>query len=165
MDVQDEEKRSKGAEGGVAGSGLGRATGICERCGRETDTLYSVQGRKMCSSCYTSGSPSGAESGGAPLLSIIVERVAIALGVRQKPRVIPTLPPGKISMRTLSEKDDKERQRKSTERFNLKERRMMQEEEGQLGIEKPLTDGHRKERKPSPEAKKQFFSQHSEEKK
>jgi hypothetical protein len=93
------------------------------------------------------------------VLSLIVERVARAFGVRQKPRVVPVLPPGKISIRApLNAQEDKERQRKSQERFNLKERRMMEEEEGQLGIEKPLSEGHRQEKKPSPAAKKQFFS-------
>jgi len=165
MDVQDEEKRSKAGDGrGVGGEG-GRASGICERCGRETDTLYSVQGRRLCSSCYSVGS--GAAGAGAPsVLGLIIEKAAIALGVRQKPKVIPALPPGKIIRSAeAAALEDKERQRKSIERFNLKERRMMEEEEGQLGVSEPLTDGHRKEKKPSPSARKEFFSQHSEKKK
>ena len=155
MDVQDEEKYAKGR--GSAGSEAGRLTGICERCGRETDTLYSVQGRRLCSSCHSAGSPGGADSGGTPMLSLIVERVAGVFGVRKKPNIVPTLPPGKIGIRAPSAQEDKERQKKSLERFNLKERRMMEEEEGQLGETEPLSEGHRKEKKPSPEARKKFF--------
>ena len=155
MDVQDDEKRSKAGVRGAGEEG-GRIRGICERCGRETDTLYSVQGRKMCSSCYSVGSGAGGAS--APsVLGLIVEKVAGAFGVRQKPKVIPVLPPGKMGIRVPSEQEDKERQRKSLERFNLKERRMVEEEEGHLGIEEPLTDGHRKEKKPAPDARKKFF--------
>ena len=164
MDIQDEEKYGR-EKSGKAGIERGSALGICERCGKETDTLYSVQGRKLCSSCYSVGSPGGASPGGVSLLSMIVERAALALGVRQKPRVIPTLPPGKIGIRAPAPQEDEERRRISQERFNLKERRMMQEEEGQLGIVEPLSEGHKTERKPSPGAKKKFFSQHSEDKK
>jgi hypothetical protein len=164
MDVQDEEKRSKAGDGrGVGGAG-GRSTGICERCGRETDTLYSVQGRKLCSSCYSVGS--GAGGAGAPsVLGLIIETVAGALGVRQKPKVILAPPAGKIGVRAASASEDKESQRKSLERFDLKERRMLQEEEGQLGAAEPLSEGHREEKKPAPDARKKFFSQHSGEKK
>jgi hypothetical protein len=156
MDIQDEEKRGKAARGSAGEEG-GKARGICERCGREADTLYSVQGRKMCSSCYSVGS--GAGGAGAPsLFGLLVEKVALALGVRQKPKVIPALPPGKIGVRAPSEKEDNERRRKSTERFDLKERRMMEEEEGQLGTVEPLSEGRKSEKKPSPEARKKFFS-------
>ena len=167
MDVQDDEKRSKSAgEGrGVGGERGGRVPGICERCGRETDTLYTVQGRKMCAGCYSVGS--GAGGAGAPsVLGMIIEKVAGAFGVRQKPKIIPVLPLGKISTRApLNAHDDKERQRKSQERFNLKERRMMEEEEGQIGIERPLSEGRHQEKKPSPEARKNFFSKLGGEKK
>jgi hypothetical protein len=166
MDIQDEEKRARGADARGAGGEGGRGNGICERCGRETDTLYSVQGRRLCSSCYSVGSQGGAGAGGAPLLSLIVEKVALALGVRQKPRIIPAPPQGKVGIRAEGNApDDRERQRKSLERFNLKERRMMEEEEGQLGVEEPLSEGHRQEKKPSPEARKKFFSRLGGEKK
>jgi len=156
MDVQDDEKRSKSA-GASVGEESNRRSSTCERCGRETDTLYSVQGRRLCSSCYSVGS----EAGGADapsVLGLIIEKVAITLGVRQKPKLIPGLPHGKISI--ISGKihnDDKERQMKSLERFNLKERRMMEEEEGQLGVAEPLSEGHRMEKKPAPDARKKFF--------
>ena len=158
MDVQDDERRSKAAgEGRGAGEGGGKAPGICERCGRETDTLYMVQGRRMCSGCYSVGS--GAGGAGAPsMLGIIIEKVAGAFGVRKKPKAIPVLPTGKIIMRAPSAQEDRDRQRKSTERFDLKERRMMEEEEGQIGIEEPLSESRHQEKKPSPEARKQFFS-------
>ena len=157
MDIQDDEKRGKAAEGGRAAGGAGgKIPGICERCGREADTLYSVQGRRICSSCYSVGSGAG---GATPsMLGVIIEKVACALGVRQAQKAIPVLPQGKISARVPTAQEDKERQAKSQERFNLKERRMMEEEEGQIGIEEPLTDGHRKEKKPAPMARKQFFS-------
>jgi hypothetical protein len=162
MDIQDEEKRGKAAaDARERGS---KVPGICERCGRETDTLYSVQGRKMCGSCYSVGSGTG--GAGAPsVLGMIVEKVAVALGVRQKPKVIPTLPPGKISVRVPSAEEDKERQRKSIERFDLKERRMMEEEEGQLGAAEPLSEGRKSEKKPAPDARKKFFSKLAGEKK
>ena len=141
MDIQDEENYGKRKERGSAGSESSRALGICERCGKETDTLYSVQGRKLCSSCHTTGSPGGATPGAPPLLSLIVERMAIALGVRQTPKVILVPPPEKIGIKAPESKEaEKERQRKSQRRFDLKERRMMEEEEGQLGIVEPLSD-------------------------
>jgi len=164
MDLQDEEKRGK-AERARAGSESVRAAAICERCGREADQLYTVQGRKLCASCYSLGSPGGASPGATPLLSLIVEKVAVALGVRQKPRTIPTLPPGKIGVRVPSAEEEKERQKISQERFNLKERRMMEEERGEIGIEEPLSEQHSRERKPSAESKKGFFSRHTEGKK
>jgi len=162
MDVQDEEKRSKAGDGRGAGGEGGRSSGICERCGRETDTLYSVQGRRLCSSCYSVGSSTG--GAGAPsVLGLIIERAAVALGVRQKPKVIPILPLGDAGK--ANAKDEKERQRKSIERFDLKERRMMEEEEGQLGVVEPLSEGRKQEKKPSPEARKNFFSRLGGEKK
>ncbi|MFA6328152.1 MAG: hypothetical protein WCY41_01775 [Candidatus Micrarchaeia archaeon] len=163
MDIQDEEKRGKAGDGRAGEKG--NALGICERCGRETDTLYAILGRKLCSNCYSVGAPGGASPGGASLLSLFVEKMALALGVRQKPKVIQIPPPGKIGIRAPSEQEDNERRRKSQERFNLKERRMMEEEEGQLGIEEPLSEGRRKEKKPAPDARKQFFSQHTDGKK
>ena len=161
MDVQDDEKRSKSA-GTVVGEETSRGSGTCERCGRKTDRRYTVFGRKLCSSCYSVGSGEG--GAGAPsVLGLIIGKVAVALGVRQKPKVIPVLPPGRIDIREWD--DDKARQRKSQERFNLKERRMMEEEEGQLGVAEPLSEGHRKEKKPAPDARKKFFSQLGGEKK
>jgi len=156
MDVQDDERRSKAVAGkGASGEEINRRGGICDRCGKETDTLYSVQGRKLCSGCHTVGSGEGGAS--APsVLGLIIEKVAVALGVRQKPKIIPVLPQGKISIKVWD--DDKARQKKSQERFNLKERRMMEEEEGQLGVAEPLSEGHKKEKKPAPEARKKFFS-------
>jgi len=159
MDMQGKENAGKRRERGGAGSGSGQALGICERCGRETDTLYSVQGRRLCQSCYSAGG-----AGGASLLSLIVERAAFALGVGRKLKVIPVPPPKKMGVRAPAPQEDGERRRKSLERFDLKERRMMMEEEGQLGIE-PLSEGRKKERKPSPAARKKFFSQHSEKRK
>ena len=41
----------------------------------------------------------------------------------------------------------------------------MVEEEGELGIVEPLSEERSKERKTSPEAKKSFFSRHSEDSK
>ena len=164
MDIQDEEKRAKAGSARAAREESGKAPRACERCGRETDTLYSVQGRKLCANCYSVGSGAGGAS--APsLFGLLVEKVALAFGVRQKPKVIPMPPPDKIGVRVPSEQEDNERQKKSLERFNLKERRMMQEEEGQLGVEEPLSEEHRKEKKPSPAAKKQFFSKLGGEKK
>jgi len=165
MDIQDEEKRGKAREARAVSGEERKLLRVCERCGREAETLYSVQGRKLCANCYGVGSPSGASPGGATMLSLIVEKVALALGVRQKPRAVPLPPPDKIGIRVPSEQGDRERQRKSLERFNLKERRMMEEEEGQLGVEEPLSEGHRKEKKPAPVARKQFFSKLGGEKK
>ena len=156
MDVQDDEKRSRAGDGRGAGREESRAPGICERCGRETDILYTVQGRKMCPSCYSVGSGTG--GAGAPsMLGLIFEKVAGALGVRQKPKAVLSLPQGKISIRAPSRQEDRERQRKSTERFDLKQRRMLEEEEGQLGVVEPLSEDHKHEKKPSPEARKKFF--------
>jgi hypothetical protein len=164
MDVQDEEKRSKGGgEGRGIGSEIGGQGGICERCGRETSTLYTVQGRKLCSSCHSVGSASDGTPGAPSVLSIIFGKLLCKLGVRQKPRLIPVLPPGKISLKTEGEKKPMQRAEKDR-KFYLRDRRMV-EDDGELGIESPLTEGHSKERKSSPEAKKSFFSRHSEDKK
>jgi hypothetical protein len=164
MDVQDEERRGKGGgRGGVGGEG-GRIPGYCERCGRETEVLYSVLGKRLCSSCRSSGSAGGAAPGAPSVLSLIVEKMAVALGVRQRPRAIPVLPQGKIA---LQEKIAKEpaQHHQHTEKFSLKDRKMVDNEEGELGAVEPLADEHRKERKPSDDSKKSFFSRHSGEKK
>ena len=163
MDIQDEDKRSKAGDGRGAGEG-GAPKGTCERCGRETDTLYTVQGRKLCSSCYAVGSGTG--GAGAPsVLGIIVEKVALALGVRQKPKIIPVLPQEKVRLRNNDAPMDEKAIQKSMEKFNVRERRMVEQEEGEIGIEEPLSEGRSSEKKPAPEARKKFFSQHSENKK
>ena len=165
MDMQDDEKRSKAAVGGRGvGEEGGRARGTCERCGRDTDTLYSVQGRKLCSRCYSVGS--GAGGADAPsVLGTIIEKVALALGVRQKPKAIPVLPLEKIRINTEAEHGDKKSLQKSMEKFNVKERRMMEEEEGELGVVEPLSEGRTSEKKPAPDARKKFFSRLGGEKK
>ena len=164
MDVQDDEKRSRGGGGGRGvGGEAGEQSGSCERCGREATALYSVQGRKLCSSCYSVGSGSSAAPGAPSVLSLIFGKLLGALGVRQKPRLIPVLPPGKIGIKTEGEKKPGQTAEQGR-KFSLKDRRMV-EEDGELGIESPLSEGHSKERKSSPEAKKSFFSRHSEDKK
>lgn len=166
MDIQDEEKYGRERGRGSAGSESGRTGGSCERCGRETDILYSVQGRRLCSACYAEGSAGGAAPGAPPMLSLIFERVLSAFGVRQKPKIIPVPPEGKIGIKAPKDEEaEKARLEKAMRGFDLKERRMMREEEGQLGINEPISEGHRKERKPAPKAKKKFFSWHSEKEK
>jgi hypothetical protein len=100
------------------------------------------------------------------MLSLIFERVALAFGVRQKPKVIPVPPAGKVGIKAPENKEaEKERRRKAMRSFDLKERRMVEEEEGQLGVVEPLSEGHSKEKKPAPKAKKKFFFWHSEKEK
>jgi hypothetical protein len=164
MDVQDEEKRSRGGgEGKAVGGEMGGQGGICERCGKETVTLYSVQGRRLCSSCKSSGSGSSGAPSAPSVLSIIFGKLLGAMGVRQKPRLIPVLPPGRISLKTEGDPTPWQKTEQGG-KFSLKDRRMV-EEEGELGIVVPLSEERSRERKTSPEEKKSFFSRHSEDKK
>ncbi|MCX6771456.1 MAG: hypothetical protein NTX79_05365 [Candidatus Micrarchaeota archaeon] len=155
MDMQDEEKRGKAAEGKGTGKEERNASGTCERCGRSTDTLYSIQGRRLCSSCFSLESGS---SGGSPsMIGMILERVALALGVRQKPKPITVLPLEKLRAREAGGPEEELARKKAMEKFDLKERRMMEEEEGEIGTVEPLSEERTGEKKPSPEARRKFF--------
>ena len=161
MDIQDEEKRVKAREGRGAEEII-RALGICERCGRETAALYVVNGRKLCQPCYAADGGGGASS--PSMLGQIVQMAAAMLGVRQKPKIIPMPPLEGMRVKSGGAPGNDSARQKGAEKFSVRERRMVEEEEGELGIE-PLTEGRTQEKKPAPEARKKFFSQHSEEKK
>lgn len=91
MDVRDEEKMMRGgghSHGDEAKGGdenlqahYGKKSGTCERCGREAETLYSSQGRMLCSHCYHEGG--GSPNEGRPtLIGMLASGAAFALGIK-----------------------------------------------------------------------------------
>ncbi len=93
MDVKDEEKMMRGGHGhgdehAQGGDNLqahyGKKSGTCERCGRNAETLYSSQGRMLCSHCYHEGG--GASSSERPtMIGMLASCAASALGLKIKP--------------------------------------------------------------------------------
>ncbi len=160
MDVQDEERiiRQSGRnalshEGGSHGAGglpseRGGMCGTCDRCGRETGTLYMSQGRRLCLECHSEGE-SGTSS--APLFGIgqLAARAKKIFGIACEPKII-----------AIGAK----------EVFDPATRKMVAKKEG-LGAQQPLSDGRRAKdegegngcvrRKKDPAAKKAFFFEHS----
>jgi len=163
MDVQDEEKWIRqggrnapqnvdgaGAHGGKGGifPEFGGNKGVCERCGRETGTIYTSGGRRLCQSCYFEGG-SGASSSRPFGLSQIVMAI--------KKLIIPIPSPKIIAVQ------------KPTFVFDPVTRKMVEKKDG-LHSQKPLSEqvsanaagektGGRK--KKGAQAKKEFFSKHS----
>jgi len=103
MDIQDEEKyghqKPKPEEhggvfpggfpdegGGNLPQGSKASSGTCERCGRQTDTLYSLSGRRVCSHCYSEGG-AGSGAGGASILSQLITKAKEAFGMG--PKILP----------------------------------------------------------------------------
>ncbi|VVC00639.1 Uncharacterised protein [uncultured archaeon] len=103
MDIMDEEKFGKERKseqphveegGGIGGLFGGKndlqqypSHGTCERCGRQSDTLYGAGGRKLCPQCYFEG---GGEVPSRPsAIGQIVSKVKGALGMKDKPKIIP----------------------------------------------------------------------------
>ena len=106
MDIKDEEERHRkfaerheqpvgreagaGAAGGIS-SEMGRSTGICERCGRGADQLYTLSGRRVCERCYTDESGSAPAGTGPTFFAQIVARAA-RIFKTEKPRVLVAQP-------------------------------------------------------------------------
>jgi hypothetical protein len=130
MDIQDDERRVReagkertAAQGGAGKApdkfepqGISRRSGVCERCGRSADTLYTVMGRNICAICYNE------EGGGAPqdthpsLFGQIVVRMKKAVGLeRKQPKIIAL--EKKESAQGTANKD-------GNEVFSIKDRRM-----------------------------------------
>jgi len=100
MDVQDEEKMGRekhrpseqgdGPAGGISGGGENlpqgskSSSGTCERCGRQTDTLYSLSGRRVCSQCYSEGGAGTGAGSDASIISQIITKAREALGMEPK---------------------------------------------------------------------------------
>ena len=200
MEVKEEEKREKGEKketaeqsGGIFGGhdspsaqppekGGGEALqqypgtkyGTCERCGRESDVLYSVHGLSICPSCYFSG---GASAAPPSFFAQIVTTLKRAAGIREKPRILEQQPQMVFSIkdRRMVEKkpeahakkeqpapDDTEPAPSSPHPpaiFNVHDRKLVEKKEG-ISAEQPISEGAREEKKPSPKAKKTFFKMH-----
>ncbi len=75
--------------GGAAADSLG-ISGVCERCGKETDPLYSLAGRRVCGACYDEeGKPPPFSS--TSFFGQLVIRAKEAVGIRQaqtEPKII-----------------------------------------------------------------------------
>ena len=132
MDIQDEEERIRkhakgehageaasghGSEGGAAqrgeaGDSLRQGNGVCEKCGRSSDTLYSLGGRRLCPSCHS-------EEGGIPpaspsLFGQIVLRVKKVLQ-RKQPEIVAAPPTSQVfdvKKRKMVEKEEKSEKKK-----------------------------------------------------
>jgi len=102
MDVQDEEnrmrkhteaKRHEEAASGSGGAGQqsGSAQGVCDKCGRQAETLYSLGGQRLCGPCY---SESGGSAGGsAPsVFGQFVQQLRKLIRKPQPPKIIAAQP-------------------------------------------------------------------------
>jgi hypothetical protein len=114
--------------------------GACALCGKQSDTLYSLSGKRLCPSCYASqgGTP---PEGSPSMFGQIVKIAGRALGMRQEPKLLKREEPGGQEIV-----------------FDLRSRKMVERREG-VEAESPLREGVREEkiRKASGKSKKSFF--------
>ena len=148
MDIQDEERRMQGERRHIERAPATppeqsfRGSGACERCGKQTDSLYSFSGKKLCMTCYSDASSSGAPPSDKPsMFGQIIRGAAGALGMRKQPKLI-----------TREEQGAREIV------FDLRRRQMV---DRRVGVEaaSPLGEGKQGEKKgkPSEKSKKSFF--------
>lgn len=74
---------SGAGHGASAAESLGIG-GVCERCGKGTDTLYRLEGRRVCSRCYDEESKPPPVSS-TSFFGQLVVRAKEAVGIRQQP--------------------------------------------------------------------------------
>lgn len=149
MDIQDEERFGKGARAepqaaGEFGQSRSKRPRSCQRCGREAEELYTVQGMDLCMDCYSS--QGGASPGGArpSRFGQVVQKVKRALGISPKPvatmpaKIAPAPPPPQV--------------------FSISERKMS-EKKPALEEKRPLSEARREERKkPKGKPSEDFYS-------
>lgn len=159
----------------------GTKSGTCERCGRESDVLYSAHGLSVCPACYFSG---GATGPSPSFMGQIVSRIKSAVGLGGQPKIIQSHPKlvFDISTRKMVEQaakpgasapakpDAAEKPAPSAGEgaaplpvqqsvFNVRDRKLVGKKEG-MAAEQPISEGAQEEKKPSPKAKKLFFKMH-----
>jgi hypothetical protein len=179
--------KKEGGEGKESGSGKAdelrlqqyrrASAGICERCGREADVLYLVQGRKLCSQCVQIG---GVEGSSPSFFGQIVATVKKAIGVREKPKITVNQPLSQsfdIKSRKMVDRKEAAQSEKEEalsedrayneqppkpppEVFDMNNRKFEDKKEG-MEAQQPINESAREEKKPAPKKiKKLFFKMH-----
>jgi hypothetical protein len=165
MDIQDEEHYGKkghrdgagsgaapGSDGAQQGSGI--SGGTCERCGKQSDSLYFVGGRRLCSHCQSEeGGAPGAASFFSQLVLIVKEKFGgapkpVVRGGSSEPQA-PRQPSPKGSIAPAPREQV----------FDIKNRQM-QEKKPAIQGENPISEKRQPERKPSAQSKESFFGLH-----
>lgn len=158
----------------------GTKSGTCERCGRESDVLYSAHGLNVCPACYFSG---GATGSSPSFMGQIVSRIKSAVGLGDRPKIIQSQPKlvFDIGTRKMVEQVAKPKAiepanpdaaekpfapsageaplTRQQSVFNVRDRKLVGKKEG-MAAEQPISEGAQEEKKPAPKAKKLFFKMH-----
>jgi len=153
------------------------AAGTCERCGRESDVLYLVRGRKLCPQCVQAGGEVGASPS---FMGQIVTTVKKAIGIREKPKIIPSQSSSQSfdikSRKMIERKETAEKEKEEAlsdekpyeesppkpppEVFDVTDRKFSDKKEG-MEAQQPISESAREEKKPAPKKiKKLFFKMH-----
>ncbi|MCX6772953.1 MAG: hypothetical protein NTV88_04250 [Candidatus Micrarchaeota archaeon] len=152
------------------------AAGTCERCGRESDVLYMVQGRKLCPQCVQVGGEVGASPS---FMGQIVSVIKRTVGIKPQPKIIANQPIGKVfDIRSRKMTDRKETAQTEKEAalsedraydeppaapkevFDVRDRKFEDKKEG-MEAEQPMSESAREEKKSPPKKiKKLFFNLH-----
>jgi hypothetical protein len=164
MEVKDEEKMAKAhssptqeREGMPQESRMG--TGNCDRCGRQSEFLYSAGGRRLCQHCYSDGADESSKPGGISQIAVFIKSI---FGKKEPPKVLPN------QMRiTPSAQRNPDSQKPapfpSTEaneqHFDVQSRSLVEKKTG-MGAQIPIAEGAKEDKKPSPKMKKDFFRLH-----
>lgn len=138
FELQDEERRGRGY-----GSEGSRLAGICERCGREVEFLYSVHGKRLCFRCKSGAGGPPPESPSSPsFLGMVVDLIISSLGVRKpRPKIISIIPKEKIIKKEIKQERGGESEGK-VQIFDLKERKMVEKDENYAPAEPPPKDSN-----------------------
>lgn len=146
MDIQDEERmmhperRTPEKVQPAVQELSSRGAGVCERCGRQSDTLYSLSGKNLCSACYSDSASGGEPPEGKPsMFGQIVRGAKRALGFKEEPKLIVNEGPQEIV-------------------FDLRRRQMVGKKVG-VEAQSPLREERQEPRllKASEKSKKSFF--------
>lgn len=172
MDIQDDERRASHAArkkpdsdyGAGAGESLpqegGDVPGTCEKCLKQFQTLYSLNGRRLCARCYNEeGGASGSPS------SFIAQLVIVIKGaVGLSPKIVPKESTQRQQPAARPAVHQEEQAQQRSEVFDIRNRQMQDKKSG-MEAQHPISEERHEEKKPSPQAKKFFFGLHPSEKK
>ncbi len=168
MDIQDEENYGKHGHRGGAGAGAapgadgvlpggGASSGVCERCGRQSNSLYSLGGRRLCQQCQ---SEEGGVAGAASFLSQLVLMVKEKFNSVSKPQAKGGFsgPQGQKQTAPIAQRGKDDVRPKQV--FDIRNRQM-QYKRPAIEDQKPISEKRQRERKPSAHSKESFFHLHS----
>ncbi len=164
MDVKDEEKMAKAhssptqeREGMPQEGRMG--SGTCERCGRQSEFLYSAGGRRLCQHCYSDGESEPSNPGGISQIAVFIKSI---FGKKEPAKILSMQPlglqPEKRNANPQKASSPPATQEKQ-QHFDIQSRSLVEKETG-MGAQIPIAERAKEDKKPSPKVKKDFFRLH-----